>query len=49
MVAAGDGRLRRKGKPMTGPYDDERLYERQLDEPEADDEARADEWDNFND
>ena len=29
---------------MTGPYDDERLYERQLDPPDTtdDDEARAD-------
>ena len=36
---------------MTTPYDDERLYERQLDPPDTtdDDEARADEWDNFND
>ena len=52
MVGAGDGRVRREGKPMTGPYDDERLYERELDPPDTttnDDEARADEWDNFND
>ena len=29
---------------MTGPYDDERLFERQLDPPDTadDDEARAD-------
>ena len=38
-------------KPMTGPYEDERLFERELDPPDTtdDDEARADEWDDFND
>ena len=35
---------------MTGPYEDERLYEHQLDLPEPDDEDEwADEADDFDD